>query len=607
MAPRYLRMLTLVLVAMVAGTVPTSLNAAPPALGALSWTTVVNNNDVMPGSGRWVDGTWTEKTFNSYNQPSVNATGLVVIRARSKGGEGGGSGSGGTGGEGGNQPTHGIYTRDMSVSDSPIIRILDRKSNVPAPNNIQYPPDSGKYTTFVETPSFPRIDIWSDTIATRGNHQPVYKYMLSDGTETRVGTTGIYANPFGGLVTAASKLGAVSGFDFFEVPGADPWTAFDVFPGAPSVTNGKTIVFKGNYTVGGQGKTGAFYRILEGDADYGGTSPVMLIANSTDTLIPGTRTLFGSISPPSAAGQLAVFAGFDNEQNPTLGGLYMVDLRKPRTLKRLIGIAAKVPGGARKDTFNRLGEAVAFDGRYVGFWGAWGTETRTVRLYCPTEGNKDRQAYCKRELYCYDQFGNAVLDANGIPVKEEDPNSICSGSGSQKVCYQAKEVPVHQGIFLYDTIAQTPWLVTKTGDAFDDFVSWNYSGKPPCTGMMGHGQEGAEDDGEPARWRSSSFVAVSDGSAAFKASAVDRSGIYLSICRNPATCSISTVLDTTMGGKGLDADAPAGSKITEVSLERESLRANWLAINARMGVEGGTEEDGMAGVYVTRVPTTPPR
>jgi len=122
-----------------------------------------------------------------------------------------------------------------------------------------------------------------------------------------------------------------------------------------------------------------------------------------------------------------------------------------------------------------------------------------------------------------------------------------------------------------------------------------------------HRQEGAEDDGEPARWRSSSFVAVSDGSAAFKASAVDRSGIYLSICRNPATCSISTVLDTTMGGKGLDADAPAGSKITEVSLERESLRANWLAINARMGVEGGTEEDGMAGVYVTRVPVIPPR
>ena len=414
-----------------------------------------------------------------------------------------------------------------------------------------------------------------------------------------MGTTGIYANPFGGLVTAASKLGAVPGFDFHEVPGADPWTMFDVFPGAPSVTNGKTIVFKGNYTVGGQGKTGAFYRILEEDAPFGGTSPVMLIANSADTRIPGTRTLFGSISPPSAAGLSAVFAGFDNEQNPTLGGLYMVNLRKPQTLNRLVGIGTKVPGGNRTDTFNHLGEAVAFDGRYVGFWGAWGTETRTVKLYCPTEGNKDRRAYCNQNLICYE-------NGSSTGVIQKDPYITAYDNTGW---YQEKEVPVHQGIFLYDTVAQTSWLVAKTGDAFDDFVFWNYSGKPPCTGMMGHGQEGAEDDGEPARWRSSSFVAVSGGSTAFKASSADRSGIYLNTCSNPAKCSLVTVLDTTTEGTDLDpAYAPPEgsiSKIRELGLEREGLRGDWLAINARMGVEGGTEEDGMAGVYVTRVPPTP--
>jgi len=608
MVPRTFRMLTLPLVAMVAVVVPASLDAAPPATGTFSWSTVVNNNDFMPGSDRTVNNIYYgEKNFNSYNQPSVNATGLVVLRARSKGGEGGGSGSGGTGGEGGNQPTHGIYTRDMSVPGSRIVRILDRKTSVPAPNNIQYPPN-GKYTTFVETPSFPRIDMGSDTIATRGNHQPVW--FISEGAayDGAYGTTGIYANPFGTLITGASKLGVLAEFGFFEVPGAPAGTPFDVFPGAPSVTNGSTIVFKGNYTVDGAGKTGVFYRNLK-DAVAGGTSPVMLIANNTGTVIPGSKsTIFGSTSPPSAAGQLAVFAGFDNEQSPALGGLYMVDLRKPQTLKRLVGIGAKVPGGTRTDTFNRLGEAVAFDGRYVGFWGAWGTETRTVRLYCPTEGNKDRRAYCKQELYCYDQFGAPVLDKNGIQVKEEDPNSKCSGSGPEKVCYQEKEVPVVQGIFLYDTVAQTPWLVAKTGDAFNDFVFWNYSGKPPCTGMMGHGQEGAEDDGEPARWRSSSFVAVSNGSTAFKASSADRSGIYLNICSNPANCSLVTVLDTIMDGTNLDPDsAPPESKIRELGLEREGLRGDWLAINARMGVEGGTEEDGMAGVYVTRVPITPPR
>jgi hypothetical protein len=40
------------------------------------WATVVNNNDLMPGAP-------LERTFNSYNQPSVNAAGLVVIRVRS--------------------------------------------------------------------------------------------------------------------------------------------------------------------------------------------------------------------------------------------------------------------------------------------------------------------------------------------------------------------------------------------------------------------------------------------------------------------------------------------------------------------------------------------
>ena len=44
----------------------------------------------------------------------------------------------------------GIYVRDLSRSDSVIERILDRTTRVPDPNNLD--------TTFVETPSFPRID-----------------------------------------------------------------------------------------------------------------------------------------------------------------------------------------------------------------------------------------------------------------------------------------------------------------------------------------------------------------------------------------------------------------------------------------------------------------
>jgi ribosomal protein S6E (S10) len=62
-----------------------------------------------------------------------------------------------------------------------------------------------------------------------------------------------------------------------------------------------------------------------------------------------------------------------------------------------------------------------------------------------------------------------------------------------------------------------------------------------------------------------------------------------------------------MNGKPLESDSEAENwTITELGLEREGLRANHLAINAKMNIEGGTEEDGMAGVYITHVPIPPP-
>jgi hypothetical protein len=565
----------------------TTVAAARPN-PTFDWTTVVNNNDRMPGAPN-------ERTFNSYNQPSVNLNGLVVIRARSKGGGGGG----------GHGPTHGIYTRDMAVDASPIIRILDRTTEVPQPNNLG--------TTYVETPSFPRIDMDSDTIATRGNHQPVWNYVPDGETEeTRAGTTGIYTNPFGDLITGAAKLGAVPAFSFFEVP-EFPGTTFEVFPGAPSVTEGDTIVFKGNYTDpdNGDARTGVYYRELIDDPingnPGGGTLPVVMIANSTDTLIPGTDTVFGSTAPPSAAGQRVVFAGFDNEDAPTLGGIYLAPLMASPQLTELVSIGQRVPGESRDDTFNGLGEGGAFDGRHVGFWGAWGEETRTVRLYCPTEGNRDRIDYCNQALVCEDT--DQILGAeNSVCDDETDPNFGIS-------CYQDKEVPVSQGIFVHDIRTQSTRLVAKTGAPFDDFLFWNFSGKTPCVGS-GHSEEGAEDDGEPARWRSSAFVAVSGSGATFNAAFKARTGeldddgvyvepvdgIYLGRWPGRGRPSIATVLDTTMDGQLLDPDAPADSTITELGLELEGLRGDWLAISAKMGIEGGEEEDDMAGVYLTELP-----
>lgn len=551
--------------------------AGPKPKPPLEWLTVVNNNDVMPGapSGR---------TFNSYNQPSVNLDGVVVFRARSRGGTGQG------------QPTHGIYTRDM-FAEGPITRILDRSTLVPHPNNLD--------TRFVETPSFPRIDMESDMIATRGNHQPVWRYHLDDGSETKGGNTGIYTNAFGELLTATSRLGHVKGLSFFEVPEpGHPGTPFEVFPGAPAVTNGRTVVFKGNYTLDQIGRTGVYYRHLDSQS-AGGGSPVVLIANNRETLIPGTDTLFGSTSPPSAAQGQVVFSGFDNEEDQSLGGIYLAPLQPEPPLSALVSIGERIPGEAASETFNRLGEGGAFDGRFVGFWGSWGNETKSVRLYCAEEGNKDRIAYCNQNLVCRDT--DETLG---------DPNSICETDPIHGIiCYQDKEVPVNQGFFVHDTKTRKTWVVAKTGEQFDDFLFWNYSGMTPCSGR-GHSVEGAEDSGEPVRWRSSAFIAASGRGATFKAAFKARTGnftdgvyvnavdgIYLAKWPGKSQAvDIETVLDTTMDGRLLDAEAPENSTIIELGLEREGLRGQWLAVNVSMGIEGGTEEDGLSGIYLTELP-----
>jgi hypothetical protein len=263
-----------------------------------------------------------------------------------------------------------------------------------------------------------------------------------------------------------------------------------------------------------------------------------------------------------------------------------------------VGIGQRVPGESANETFNGLGEGGAFDGRFVGFWGAWGEETRTLRLYCAEEGNKDRIAYCNQNLVCADT-GETL----------EDPNSVCDDTG----CYQDKEVPVNQGFFVHDIETRRTRIVAKTGAQFDEFLFWNYSGKTPCTGG-GHSVEGAEDDGEPARWRSSAFVAVSSwGGATFKAVFKARTGEFVNrvyvdpvdaivLKRGPGKAPFVTVLDTTMNGQTLDPEALPNSTITELGIERESLRGSWLTVNASMGIEGDSEEDGMAGIYLTELP-----
>jgi hypothetical protein len=488
---------------------------------AYEWYPVATNGDLVPG---------TSRLFNSYNQPAVNDDGRVVFRARSRGGQGPGAG----------QPEHGIFVRDLEAF-GPIVTVFTRGGTVPQP-------------------------VWQN-----------------DVDDTRTGSAGVYTNPNGTPITAAAMLGDVPGFEYFQVPidQVPLGTGFDQFPGSPAVTERNTIVFKGNFTVGGVGKTGVFYR--NAVANHG-VSPIELIASSY-TDIPGctdTRTSeatckkFGSTAPPSAAGKYVVFAGYDDEATPTAGGIYRAKLgNKPIKLETIVQIGNPVPGEPG-ETFRTFGEAVSLssNGRHVLFWGTWGSETYDVEVTCPSEGNEASVKY----QYCL----SVTPAGTTMPV------------------------PVHQGFFVRDMQLGKTVVVARTGDEFKDFVYWNFSGRVPG---MGGGGEGGDDIEEPARWRTATFGAVSahgvPSVSAFKARSADGTdGIYLrKVLPPPAQVGDAMpLLKTGMAGVNVDPRTPPGALISSLGIERDGFRGQWLAVSIGMLAEGSSEEDtGWAGIYAAHL------
>ena len=532
-----------------------------------SFQTVVNNNDLVPGSA---------KNFNSYNQPSVNTHGLVAFRARSQGGQPGG------------QPESGVFTRNMSSVGNPVTPIAMRGDLVPAPNNTD--------AIFNEFPSIPRIDARSSMIATRGQSRPVLEYQVGvdpntgEPETTKGGTSGIYTNPTppGGLRTGMSGLGNVTNtlypanpdLSYFQVPNTTPGTKFDQFPGAPSPTGGDTVVFKGNWTDSntGIGMTGVYYRDVLAE---GGTSPVRLIADS-NTDIPGfPGTKFGSTAPPSAANGHMVFLGVDNEAAPTKGGIYMAALdhsSAPGPLDSIISIGQDVMGRTNA-YFTQLGESLSFDGRHVGFWGAWGSKDQEGNLVAPT---RDITVSCA-----------SIENAKTSSFCLEQDNGSTAGSSTPGDGLYTFEVPVNQGFFIADVTSLETRLIAETGNEFLDFVYWNFSGKVP----------GAEDeeDGEVARWRSASFIAIDGWNAAFKGTPNEGdAGLFLMFANELSTVAQLGDAGTLLDPQAVDADGIA-LPIVSIGIERDGFRNGWLAINGSM-TDGETS---MAGVYLARTVPIP--
>ena len=155
------------------------------------------------------------------------------------------------------------------------------------------------------------------------------------------------------------------------------------------------------------------------------------------------------------------------------------------------------------------------------------------------------------------------------------------------------QVPVNQGIFVHDTVNGVTKQIARTGGAKLDFLFWVFSGRPPGVG---------DEDGslETARWRSSAFVSLTakDGKPVTAFKALLTSGVQGIYLRPTPTATIRTVLETGTDARKIDPEAPVGSLITALGVERDAFRGCRLALNA--SALNAVTSESWAGIYIVR-------
>ena len=154
---------------------------------------------------------------------------------------------------------------------------------------------------------------------------------------------------------------------------------------------------------------------------------------------------------------------------------------------------------------------------------------------------------------------------------------------------QALTEPLHQGIFDLNTTTDALTMIAQTGEnGYTDFLNWTFSGRVP-------GSEN-ENDGEPARWRSSAYLSDSSGNVVFLGQKGSLDGLYLGDGN-----SIDTLLTTDSLGQSVDPMAPAGSLVSSIGLERDGFVGDRLGVSVGM-LDPATSES-WGGIYLTpRVP-----